>query len=93
LVFTNEHLTLLEEALQDHIKKACTKYEWLKWEDLQHDTWLAQVVEAKAEAQKGTPKTIWKQICNTKCTLVTARQSNMIWVKWAPTEAYPQLLG
>jgi len=72
LMHTGEHVGHLDEEIQLHIKKACKHYERLKHDDLQWDTWLAQMVEEKAKTKGQMAKAIWKQIHSTKQACTTA---------------------
>ncbi len=74
LVHDLQQITRSKTELQDKIKKAFQKYNWLKKNDLQCDTWLGQLIEAQAAAYNKKKAALWKQLHAIKCIWVMAYQ-------------------
>jgi len=58
-----EHMQLVTATIKSRIRQAYKLYLRLKNDTGRRDTWIKQLVEAQAQDQKVTKKSIWKKIC------------------------------
>jgi len=78
-----EHLQLGAETIKAKIQQAYKAYQRLKNDTGRQDTWIAQLIEAQAQDQQVSKKSLWKKIRATKKI-----QSNARMIKTALAESH-----
>ncbi len=88
-----EHTQLVTAIIESKIRQACKLYLRLKNDTGRRDTWIKQLVEAQAQDQKVTKKSIWKKICTSAKICNNGQMIKLAMAGTAPRQGLNHVIG